>query len=222
MRLAVTLGTAWGNFCRYFLRRDPLAFGFRRGAAFLTGLRLQVLAVSASQLCLMKSLPITVQLIGTEDDFVAPTDNIDLATGQDFFYLSVTGSTHEGIVKLDENAGPTGPRAMFRAALGCDVATLETLALKRADVFELYDESADDYDAVERPIGNAKVKLVVFIIHGIRDLGYWTRRYCSPHQAACARRRSPVQVGHLDIWIFPNGPVFCALEPAESRRVATR
>jgi pimeloyl-ACP methyl ester carboxylesterase len=47
-RLGWTVGTIWGNLCRHMLRHDPLIFGFRRGAPFLTTVRLQCLSAAAA------------------------------------------------------------------------------------------------------------------------------------------------------------------------------
>ena len=176
-RLLWTIGTGWGNFCRFVLRREPLVFGFRRGAAFLTTTRLQCLAVAAHLSEEERAEPITVQLLGTADDYVAPTDNVDLATGRAFHYLEVTDATHLGIVTLQEGGeGAAGALAQFRAALTADRQRLDEISLAKADVFDLFEESPDDYDAVGPARRSRLVQHVVFVVHGIRDRGFWTRR----------------------------------------------
>ncbi len=175
-RLLWTIGTGWGHFCRFVLRREALIFGFRRGAPFLTTTRLQCLAVAAWLSDHDAPMPITVQLLGTADDYVAPTDNVDLATGQNFYYLEVTDATHRGIVTLQEGDGSTGARAGLRTALAAAPETLKKAALEQADVFDLFEESPDDYDAVGPATTRRDVHHVVFVIHGIRDRGFWTRR----------------------------------------------
>jgi hypothetical protein len=147
-RLLWTLGTAWGNICRHVLRREPIIFAFRRGAPFLTAVRLQCLAVASA---LLDSLPITVQLLGTADDYVAPTDNLDLATGQEFYYMEVAEATHGGIIDLDEGEGSLGALARFRLALKGDSQSLGENSLAKVDVFDLYDEVTDDYDTLTLP-----------------------------------------------------------------------
>ena len=89
-------------------------------------------------------MPITVQLIGTDDDYIAPTDNIDLATSnQNFFYLEVPKATHRGIVRLANGEGGEGAKTAFRTALTAKSLELKCLSLKREDVFDLFDESVD-------------------------------------------------------------------------------
>jgi pimeloyl-ACP methyl ester carboxylesterase len=134
-RLSWTLGAAWGNICRYLLKREPAIFGFRRGAPFLTMVRLQCLAVAAA---MPAKLPMVVQLLGTADDYVAPTDNLDLATGRDFHYIEVAEATHGGLVDLDDSHGPNSALASFRLALKGDAASLKDRSLKLDDVFDVY------------------------------------------------------------------------------------
>jgi pimeloyl-ACP methyl ester carboxylesterase len=170
-RLLWTIGTAWGNFCRHVLRQELLVFGFRRGSPFLTTVRLQCLAVDEFLRDKEQKPPIIVQLLGTADDFIAPTDNVDLATGRSFFYIEIDGATHSGVVDLEGEEA----ECKFRLALKGDAEALGAKALPMQDVFDGCDET-DDYDASILPLQNAKVKHVVFVIHGIRDRGFWTRR----------------------------------------------
>ena len=104
-RLQWTLGSAIGHLMRHALGLEPYIFGFRRGAPFLTSTRLQWLEATRHRRKMGKEMPVTVQLIGTDDDYVAPTDNLDLATGQEFVYLEVERATHLGIVNLDQGDG---------------------------------------------------------------------------------------------------------------------
>lgn len=165
------MGTAWGNFCRHVLGKEPLIFGIRRGAAFLTATRLQCLAVEQK----IEKNPIVVQLLGTDDDFIAPTDNLDLATGQNFYYLDVANATHGGIADLPGGRDPAGALCRFQLALTGDAHVLRQHSLSPADVFDGYDE-VNDFDATALPAANREVTHVVFVIHGIRDRGFWTRR----------------------------------------------
>jgi pimeloyl-ACP methyl ester carboxylesterase len=170
-RFAWTLGSAWGNFCRHVLGKEPLIFAIRRGAAFLTVSRLQCLAVERQ----IDKKPIVVQLLGTDDDFIAPTDNLDLATGQNFYFLEVANATHGGIADLPGGEDPEGALSRFHLALTGDQQVLRENSLSPADVFDGYDE-VDDFDSAALPNADREVGLVIFVIHGIRDRGFWTRR----------------------------------------------
>lgn len=168
-RLLWTVGTCWGNICRHVFGRELAVFAFRRGAPFLTTTRLQSLALEAA----LKpgERPVVVQLLGTSDDLIAPTDNVDLATGSSFFYLEVREATHTGIINLEEDADTA-----FRLALSADKATLKIRSRSIEDVFDMNEYSADDYDANSFSKPDPAVTDVVFVIHGIRDRGFWTHR----------------------------------------------
>ncbi|MBM3530770.1 MAG: alpha/beta hydrolase [Alphaproteobacteria bacterium] len=171
-RLAFAFASGIGHFMRHVLGCEPTIFGIRRGAAFLSTMRLQSLAVANA---LGERNPIVVQLLGTDDDQVAPADNLDLAAGRNFHYIEIAEATHRGIVELQDE-GPQGALARFRLALRGERAVLAEAALKLSDLHDIYDESPDDYDAVGEPLQDDAVKRVVFVIHGIRDRGFWTRR----------------------------------------------
>ncbi|MGR9145684.1 alpha/beta fold hydrolase (plasmid) [Rhizobium leguminosarum] len=167
-RIRWSLGKLWGNVCRHAFGRDPLIFGFHRGAPFLTSTRLQCLDL---QRRLGHNGPLIVQLIGTVDDMVAPTDNVDLATGTSFSYIEVEGVSHEGIADVSPGSG----EAIRRAVCGTP-ADVAAVALDPADVFDIHTSDVDDFDLQAPPLSDATVTEVVFVIHGIRDRGFWTRR----------------------------------------------
>jgi pimeloyl-ACP methyl ester carboxylesterase len=202
-RLGWTLGTAWGNFLRHVFAREPTIFGFRRGAPFLTTVRLQCLAVTAA---LGADQPITVQLLGTADDYVAPTDNLDLATGRNFYYIEIGAATHRGIAALDEGDGSTGALSRFRLALTGDRQSLAEVSLSKQDVDDLYDEAPDDYDLAAVSPQDGKVDHVVFVIHGIRDRGFWTRRIAQAVKSLARERGQGCRAVTSTYGYFPMGP----------------
>lgn len=171
-RIVWTLGTLIGNIYRYVLGREHLIFAIRRGAPFLTTLRLQCLHLNAK---LGSSLPITVQMLGTADDFVAPTDNLDLATGNSFFYVEVADAKHDDIVELKDRSA-NGTEARFKLALSGELHELQKVSLTTDEVQDIYDEETNDYDAITKPAEADVVHHAVFVTHGIRDRGFWTRR----------------------------------------------
>jgi pimeloyl-ACP methyl ester carboxylesterase len=96
--------------------KDRLRFAImniRRGAPFLIELRLQWLALQRKNRELqtqavplgdaVAKLALTVQMLGTIDDKVAPGDNIDLSTGRDFVYLDVPSSGHANVIEMDDS-----------------------------------------------------------------------------------------------------------------------
>jgi pimeloyl-ACP methyl ester carboxylesterase len=201
-RLGWTLGTIWGHACRHVLGRDPVIFGFRRGAPFLTTVRLQCLLAAAELGKQGKQAPLTIQLLGTSDDYVAPTDNLDLATGQDFYYIEVTEVTHGEIVRLDK----ADTLQSFRLALTGSAESLMERSLAREDVFELFDEATDDQDISALPRANLKVKHVIFVIHGIRDRGFWTRRIAREVKSRARESGALCRAVTSTYGYFPMGP----------------
>ena len=150
----------------------PTGFDVRRGCRFLTQLRLNWLELK-NRLAAPHKFPVVVQLLGTNDDVVNPTDDIDLFTGRDFFYLEVPGSGHANILEVGDskervhgrNAGELRRQALSLAIVGSE-AELAKHQLTPDWMF------GDDKPLTEDP----NVSDVVFIIHGIRDYGFWTQK----------------------------------------------
>ena len=144
-------------------RKQLLIFQIRRGAPFITQLRIQWLS-------LRRHAPekqgvgqaLTAQLLGSVDDMVSPEDNIDLVAGKDFVYLDVPESGHADVVRVADPVYGPGRAAIIRAALNSSRETLEKQSLIPADVLPTSpDESVTD---------------VIFVVHGIRDIGFWTQK----------------------------------------------
>ena len=144
----------------------------RRGAPFLIELRLQWLALQRKNRELQKraesrgevwpGLALTVQMLGTIDDKVAPADNVDLSTGRDFVYLDVPASSHENVIKMDGSPAGVARQKVFERALCEPASSLENRRiLPSDDITSRTDENVTD---------------VVFVMHGIRDTGYWTQK----------------------------------------------
>ena len=100
-----------------------------------------------------------VQLLGEWDDVAIPGDDIDAITAPNFIFMRVDDTNHIDITEMSP-AEPTTRR--------------------RAEVFEqALRESLESLRANHPPnrgllVSNAKVKHVVFIKHGIRDMADWS------------------------------------------------
>src|SRR5262249_22061149 len=109
----------------------------------------------------------TVQLLGTIDDLVSPDDNIDLISGRDFIYLEVPHSGHANVIEMGaDNRHPE------RARLAAE---------RRAALIKAMNVDKTDLNTSLSPVDSSvtvrnDVSDVVFVIHGIRDEGYWTRK----------------------------------------------
>lgn len=174
-RAAEMTAGAWiGNVMGLF-GATPIIFSARRGAPFITQLRLQWLELRGKSKSAFSAghqdvgtrcapaPPLggacVIQLLGTVDDLVPPEDNIDALTGDDFIYVDVPRSGHASVIKVDD------PK------YGKDRARIILEALKLQD----FSASAARIPGITLEV-NDKVKHVVFVMHGIRDEGYWTEK----------------------------------------------
>lgn len=148
----------------------PLIFTMRRGATFLTNLRVQWIVMRERAQTAQnhdghqteRGSALVVQMLGTIDDIVSPDDNVDLVTGQDFVYVDVAKTGHVNILQLDPTTIGETRKKHF----------VDALTLPKDELMRLNARIT----SIDAPQRNENVKHVVFIIHGIRDLGFWTTR----------------------------------------------
>lgn len=166
----------------------PTIFAIRRGAPFLVQTRLQWLAMMNPDYGPRPDI-ITVQLLGTADDLVAPDDHVDYSVDlfggrehQSYFYLEVNASDHLNVVEISTTGSPqtasarTQRREKFLIALNSPRAELARQCITR-------DEMADVLSSMPDP----SVTDVVFVVHGIRDKGL-DQKNRSHHQATLDSR----------------------------------
>jgi hypothetical protein len=163
-----------GTAIAHLLPRKPTLFAIRRGAPFLTRTRLQWLALKRAS----RTPPVTVQLLGTRDDIVSPADNIDLATGGDFVYLEVPQSGHFDVVHMGPDAQEGRVRRdRFHLALLGSPTELAAEAITGSELLHLLPMGTDAIGGLVPTLGEEHPHdHVVFVVHGIRDKGYWTRK----------------------------------------------
>lgn len=152
---------------------DMLFFGrlsildFRQGSPFLTETRLQWLK-------LMRDLGpwrrvVLVQTLGTVDDVVSPESTVDWAldacSTSNFYPLTMEHTGHLDSVNFASNPVGADRRRVAALALSRSRATLRRRTLQPDDLVETLALKPDP-----------SVKDVVFVIHGIRDRGYWTQK----------------------------------------------
>jgi pimeloyl-ACP methyl ester carboxylesterase len=177
------VGVAVGHVVKWIEGSPPAIFAIRRGSPFITELRLQWLAMlehgnghrnagahvreqqdkecdrAAGGTVRHAGSAVTVQLLGTIDDLVSPDDNVDLVTGREFFYLEVPASGHRNVIEMDDSReGSKRQQALM-------------------DAFDDVEVLRNKPSPMAAPLPERReVKDVVFVIHGIRDEGYWTRK----------------------------------------------
>ncbi len=150
----------------YIITQQFLIFQMRRNTKFITNLRIQWVVLSNSLLNREEEEEVlTIQLLGTEDGQVSPEDNIDFITGRRFRYIEVKKASHYNIINLNES---NERKSRFIRALNYDPNNL----VEEDKIFL----TIDDLDDLEFPKQNHDIKNVVFVIHGIRDRGFWTQR----------------------------------------------
>lgn len=167
-----TIGSALCHLIRLITGRSPLIFTIRRGAEFITELRIQWIrmrqAAGSPQDPENPNTPpfpgkaLAIQLLGSIDDMVAPEDNVDLVSGKKFVYLDVPYSGHSNVIDFDDKEHGAGRKKVFVTALMKKRHELKPIAVVPSD--ERFLEPDD------------KVTKMVFVIHGIRDEGYWTHK----------------------------------------------
>lgn len=138
----------------------------RRNSVFVSKLRLGWVENAKA----LQGLTV-VQLLGSRDDVVGPNDSLDLVTGANFFYIDVPNTSHEDILLLEEN--PQRAQAVHNAL------TLDHEALRREEVRPWGLKRPLGGQIAQGEEGRAKGKAdqvdnVAFVVHGIRDYGYWT------------------------------------------------
>ena len=157
----MTLGVGAGHVISWFRGRPPIIFSIRRGSPFITQLRIQWLTMLDNVGKKSVGDALTVQLLGTVDDLVSPRDNIDLITGEKFVYLDVPESGHESVIHMDDSLAGRRRAEVFVTAVATKPEPLMAMQIIPADA-----------TLTKRP----EVTDVVFVIHGIRDEGFWTQK----------------------------------------------
>lgn len=160
-----------GHLLPPFLR--PTIFDFRQGSPFIVQTRPRWL-----EYCMTfeQSRPRVVQFLGTADDVAPPNDTIDFATdptGTKFMQIELPHSTHRSAIRFYERhqdserqkADMSVRRTIVQSLLTGNTAGYADQVVHRK-FFE--DELPPEPDT--------KIENAVFVVHGIRDRGFWTKK----------------------------------------------
>ncbi|WP_332848000.1 hypothetical protein [Massilia sp. S19_KUP03_FR1] len=182
-----------GQFVGELLGGNFTIFSIRRGAPFLVQTRLQWLALMNTDYGGRPAITI-VQLLGTVDEAVAPNDSIDFAIdginnaghAATYNYLEVRHSGHHDIVCM----APTGSKA---TELARKARREQFLAALRATPLQLAAcrINREQMEDTLPPPPDPAVRNMVFVVHGIRDKGFWTKKIARTikEEAASAGQR---------------------------------
>ena len=186
--------------------RRPTIFDIRLGAPFIVQTRLHWLAHRRARRKAGTGHldPLVIQLRGTQDDLVSPFDQVDIAVdgtsrsagghdnaGQRYFFIELPETDHKSSVKLyAEPVAGQARRANQRGDIFAQVL--------KADQARLQEMSVPPEMLVDAmPEQDLAVRHVVFVIHGIRDDGFWTH-----HIAERVRETARKQLGQAGKSIF--------------------
>lgn len=139
-----------------------------RGEPFVANLRLQWLEVMRGAEAKGIPRPRVIQLLGDRDDVVTKDDSRDITVARDFIWVTVNNTSHREMVKVGDSGSALERKRKIQLAFG-DEDSIERL--KRTNPMLALDE-------------DPKVQTVVFILHGIRDMGEWTSNFEEPLQKA--------------------------------------
>ena len=195
-RAAYTTAAAGiGHVLKWIHGRPPFIFTVRRGAPFITELRLQCLAMrkAAEESGSKAGNATTVQLLGTIDDLVSPDDNLDLISGSHFHYREVKYSGHLNVIDMasdprdpeGEHAAQERRRALVEAVAG-DLKAGDILSPVKGQLHVM-----------------PEVTDVVFVIHGIRDEGHWTQKIGYRAQVEGQKAERVVEIETSSYGYFP-------------------
>jgi hypothetical protein len=189
-----TIGIWLANALAMLTRRRPTVLAVHRGATFITQLRIQWLSMRHKHAQKLKSSggTITVQLLGTIDDFVSPEDNMDLISGKDFVYLDVPFTGHSNIIQMNSTEAGRHRREKFILSLTAELNALRAASEQLEDLMP--------HATME------EIKDVVFVVHGIRDEAFWTKKIARAIKRRGRERSRVIQTQTSTYGYFPMLP----------------
>jgi alpha-beta hydrolase superfamily lysophospholipase len=150
----------------------------RAGAPFVVQTRLQWLAL------MRRPAPpaiTTVQLLGTVDSVVSPEDTLDFLqeiAENRFFMLELPATSHADAIEVEGSTVAEERRARFVTALNSSPSDAD---------FRDFEVPARFVTNGPPPTTDVSVTDVVFVIHGIRDRGFWTQKIAHKVMAEAER-----------------------------------
>lgn len=184
--------------------RQATILQIRRGSAFLAATRLQWLELMADPDRKREKELLIVQAIGTVDDIVSPEDAVDhvldstlpvdnTRPGESvwarFFMLEMPQTSHVQASAFFPTKGPDDPVHAERRAVLEDALTQTPNELIANRNFIRRRHMEDDLP----PLPNPAIRDVVFVIHGIRDKGFWTKKIARKIKELAAERELDVE-----------------------------
>lgn len=151
-----------------------------KGTPFVANLRIQWIRLGQNSA--IKLAP-TIQILGGRDDLVSSEDNIDLVSGANFTYREVRNAGHLSILDFEHPKFGLERKEEFQYALETPLEKLEGEFVPNSEI-----EPKDN---------------VVFIMHGIRDRGHWTKKVRHAVEAITKEENKSVHVLPAGYGYFP-------------------
>ena len=154
-------------------KHRPTIFDFRRGSPFIVQTRLRWLDYCKT---FGDDRPSVVQFLGTDDARVPPNDAIDFATnsnGLKFMQIELPSTDHDSVRVLDPSSKD---RKYPAAAINKRREIMAGVLANNFDKFRQYMVRRDLMVDELPPLPDSDVNNLVFVMHGIRDNGHWTKK----------------------------------------------
>ena len=139
-----------------------------RGEPFVANLRLQWLEVMRNPITRGITPPRVIQLLGDRDDVVSEEDSRDVTVARDFIWVTVNNTGHRDMCHVGDSGPALDRKRKIQLAFG-EEAQIDQLKRTRSVLTQNEDPA---------------VKMVVFVLHGIRDMGEWTSEFEAPLRKA--------------------------------------
>lgn len=166
--------------------RKPTIFDIRTGSPFIVQTRLRWLKLIHHR-NKTGEMPQIIQLLGTVDQNVSPNDTVDFVVDLQKKHtrlVEVPQSGHPEIIWLK----PSDKK--HRSQQACKVRRDILSAAMTGDesMLKAYTIERDYLDDELPPKPDDSVDNLVFVIHGIRDTGYWTKKIAARVKAAAEQQ----------------------------------
>jgi len=228
-----TLGSWWAELLALlsFGRARMTLAGIRQGAPFIVQTRLQWLELTRSNVA---APMLVIQLLGGSDDLVAPDDAVDFACdlqgdlSAPFALIEVPFATHDDVYRMMQPSPAQQTQLIEAVHAGTLSDVCKHLGLVDQAKWHIFQRALTDSlhklaniritpaHMTDMPALHSDLLAtdVVFVIHGIRDRGFWTQkiaRVIKQEVTRVNRGRSPDQ--HLHFRSFTGSYGYFALVP---------
>ncbi|MFK8034050.1 MAG: esterase/lipase family protein [Hyphomicrobiales bacterium] len=152
--------------------RRPTLFDFRQGSPFIVQTRLRWLDYCRH----VQDRPQVIQFLGTKDDVAPPNDSVDFATSQEtdrFIQVELPHSSHSSLLQFYPK---TSTNPSNSSHMKTRLRIVKAVLQGQFEAYEKYVVKRQWFSDELPPPPDSTVKNVVFVLHGIRDRGFWTKK----------------------------------------------